>query len=194
MTPPALPRRRLLVLLTTAATLASCASPDPTFYTLAAVPGMARPPGSGSIKLRRIGLAGYLDRAQIVRTGGDYRLALAAGERWGEPLGDMIGRILTEDLTQRLPGRTVFTAAGSLTTSSDVNIEIDLQRFDADPADVVTLLAQVAVEPAQGNGGATEVFRLTAPAGSSATPAIVGTMSRLLGELADRIATMPGIP
>lgn len=190
-------RRRLLALLpalAVPAALAACASPEPALYALAVMPGTTRPAGRGTLKLRRIGLAGYLDRPQIVRTGSDYRLVVDSGERWGEPVDDMMARILAEDLTQRLPGRTVFTSAGTLSADADATVEIDLQRLDADGTGTVTLLAQVAVDPSRGRQGGVRTVRLTSPAGGSATPSIVAAMSKLVGQLADQIAAMPGVP
>ena len=97
---PWLGRRALLVLLA----VAGCASPDPAYYTLRPVAGTAVPSGGGPVKLARPGLAGYLDRPEIVRNSATNRLTLQSGERWGEPVGDMIGRVLAEDMGQRLPG------------------------------------------------------------------------------------------
>ena len=70
---------------------AGCSSPPTELYTLAPVPGTAARIAARSIELRRIGLAGYLDRPEIVRSAADYRLRVTDRERWGEPLGGMIG-------------------------------------------------------------------------------------------------------
>jgi uncharacterized lipoprotein YmbA len=98
--------------------LAGCASPEPAYFTLAARPGAPQPGGLRLVELRRIGLAGYLDRPEIVRTSADYRLHLGAGERWGEPLGALVARVLAEDLNTRLPGTSVFTASGSISAGA----------------------------------------------------------------------------
>jgi uncharacterized lipoprotein YmbA len=101
----------------------------------------------------------------------------------------MIGRVLTEDLNQRLPGRLVFSAAGSLTVDADMSVSIDVQRLDADSGGAVTLLAQLAVE--RGHGGEIgENVRLTAQAAGVGTQALVAAMSLLLGRLADRVAAL----
>ncbi len=183
--PPGLARRHLLLLLA----LSACASPDPAFYTLAPVPGTPDPAAGGSVKLRRIGLAGYLDRPEIMRVGDSYRLDPVPGERWGEPLGDLLGRVLAEDLSQRLPGRIVLNAAGSLTAEGDTTVEIDVQRFDADRANTVTLVAQVNVAAAR-RPAVIRTIRLTDRAGGAGTPQIVAAMSGLLGGFADALAGM----
>ena len=65
---------------------AACSSPDPVLYTMAMKPG-PRPAGRAQVvQLRDIGLAGYLDRREIVRSSDGYRLASLAttggASRW----------------------------------------------------------------------------------------------------------------
>lgn len=181
-------KRRTLLLLPAA--LARCASPDAAIYTLAAVPGPARRGAPARIELRRPGLAGYLDRPEIVRASADYRVRVAGNERWGEPLGDMLGRVLAEDLSSRLPGSAVFTSAGSLSADADLAVEVDVQRFDADATGAVVLLAQVATRPGGGRGGQVRTVRLSEVPRSPATRDLVASLSELLGRLADAIAGM----
>ena len=184
-------RRRALILAPMALGLARCASPDPAVYTLRAVPGQTRPGGPPAIKLARPGLAGYLDRPEIVRDSAANRLQLRSGERWGEPLGDMIGRVLAEDLSQRLTGSSVFTEAGSISVDPAATIELDIQRFDLDAGGTVVLQAQVAVEAGRSHDPiGTRSIRLTLPPASDSTSDLVGAMSALLGQLADGIAGM----
>jgi uncharacterized lipoprotein YmbA len=184
-------RRRALLLTPLALSVARCASPDPALYTLRAVPGVANAGGPPAVKLARPGLAGYLDRPEIVRDSAANRLAVRSGERWGEPLGDMMGRVLAEDLAQRMTGSSVFTEAGSISVDPAATIELDIQRFDLDASGVVVLQAQVAVEPGRSHDPVgTRSIRLTLAPASDSTSDLVGAMSALLGQLADQIAGM----
>jgi uncharacterized lipoprotein YmbA len=184
-------RRRVLLLTPLVLAAARCASPDPAIYTLRAVPGVTNSGGPSAIKLARPGLAGYLDRSEIVRDSAANRLALRSGERWGEPLGDMIGRVLAEDLSQRMTGSSVFTEAGSISVDPAATIELDIQRFDLDASGTVILQAQVAVEPGRSHDPlGTRSIRLTLPPASDSTSDLVAAMSALLGQLADQIAGM----
>jgi uncharacterized lipoprotein YmbA len=180
-----LSRRMLLIALAVSA----CTSLDPAYYTLAPVPGRVRDGGPRSVKLRRVALAGYLDRADIIRGRTVYRLETATNERWGEPLGNMIGRILAEDLSQRLPRSTIFTEMGLISAESDATVETDIQRFDAGPDGSVLLVAQVAVER-KGTAKATvrRPVRLNSPSSAAGTESEVAAMSIALGQLADLIA------
>lgn len=183
------PRAPALALLATLL-LAGCTSPEPAYYALAAVPGIAQPGGPHLIELRRPSIAGYLDRSEIVRGDQGYRLDLRPGERWGEPFGTMIGRVLAEDLGERLPGSTVFTDQGSLSPEPQARIELNVQRFDLRPDGHVSLLAQVALSGLRRKRGLTRTFRLDTAPSSASTTDLVAAMSRLLGQLADGIAAM----
>ncbi|MCK8783090.1 PqiC family protein [Roseomonas sp. NAR14] len=188
MNPTARPRPRLARRAALLLALAGCASPEAAFFTLAAVPGTPRPAAARSLEVRRVTLAGYLDRPGIVRGNAGYRLDIASNERWGEPLGDMIGRVLVENLTQRLPGGSVVAEGGALSTDTALIAEVDVQRFDAE-AGRVLLLAQMAVRPRQGRlPGTARTLRIEVPIGGAGTAAQVAAMSAALGQLADAIA------
>ena len=100
------------------------------------------------------------------------RLQLNSAERWGEPVGDMIGRVLALDLAQRLPGSSVFTEAGTISVDPSATVELDIQRFDLDTSGMVVLLSQVAVEKGRSHDpAATHAIRVTVqPAGTSGRP------------------------
>jgi uncharacterized lipoprotein YmbA len=171
--------------------LAQCASPDPAIYTLRAVNGGVLGGGPVAIKIARPGLAGYLDRPEIVRDSSVSRLALSSGERWGEPLGDMVGRVLALDLAQRLPGSSVFTEAGTISVDPSATVELDIQRFDLDTSGAVILLVQTAVEQGRSHDPAfTRSLRLMVPTPDTRTPEVVAAMSEALAQLADAVADM----
>jgi hypothetical protein len=183
---------RAFAALALALTLAGCGtSPTPNFYTLALVAGDVQHPAVHSIELRRLGLAGYLDRPDIVRSAARYRLELAPNDRWGEPLGGMLTRVLSEDLLQRLPGVAVFDETGAISARPDRVVEIDFQRFDADTEGAIVLLAEVAVRSGDASAASgARTVRLTARPGGAGTAAQVAAMSAVLGQLADAVVGM----
>ena len=184
-------RRMMVMGLGATALLAGCASPEPNYFTLRALPGTAVPGSLRLVELRRIGLAGYLDRPEIVRNNADYRLSIGSNERWGEPLGNLVARVLAEDLTLRLPGTSVFTSAGSISAEPDATLEIDLQRLDADAGGQVVLLAQVAVSRTRNRSSAgARTVRLVVVPGGATTTDLVAAMSAALGQLADQIVPL----
>ncbi len=184
-------RALLLLLLLLLLLPTGCASPATDLYTLAAVAGTPVHTPRRSIELRRVGLAAYLDRPEIVRSNAQYRLRVAPNDRWAEPLGTMLGRVLTEDLVQRLPDASIFLESGAISTQPDLILEIDVQRFDPDADDSVVLLAQVALrqDTPQLNASTARAVRLAVPATSASTADLAAALSRVLGQFADGIAT-----
>ena len=185
-------RRRVLGfgLIATAA-LAACSSPTPTLYTLAPVDGPTLAGGPKTVVLRAIGLARYLERPQIVRSTGSYLLEMEANDWWGEPLGAMLGRILTEELAQRLPGSVVLAESGAIGVTPDAIVEINVLRLDADRTGVIVLRAQVGVShPASRRPPVARAFEVKATPASGDTIGAVAAMSEAVGTFADQIAAM----
>src|SRR5215468_9054622 len=78
---------------------AACSSPDPRYYSIVIRSGPALPAGPKIVRVKDIGLASYLDRREIVRSSEGYRLDIMSNDWWGEPLGDMLGRVLVMELS-----------------------------------------------------------------------------------------------
>jgi uncharacterized lipoprotein YmbA len=137
--------------------------------------------------LESIGLPHYLERSEIVRSTEDYRLITLPNDWWGESLDSMLGSVLVQALSQRLPGSTVFTAAGAVSVSPDVRLAISIQRFDQDRTGAVILQAQVGVER---QTTIVHNLRFTVPTASPAVASLVAAMSQAVGQLADSLAAM----
>jgi uncharacterized lipoprotein YmbA len=190
----ALPRRSALLLFVGAG-LAGCASAEPDYYRLSPQPpagGTAPAPRAPRmVELRRIGLARYLDRSEIVRGGGGAKLDVLEGERWAEPLGDMLSRVLAENLTLRLPGSTVFVESSALSLQGDVTVEVEVLRFEADASGAVTLSAQLALRSeGRAERRPTRSFVTTAPVSGTGTGALVAAMNTALAALANAVVEM----
>jgi uncharacterized lipoprotein YmbA len=198
-------RRRILSALALLPALVRCQdSPPSRFYTLAPRPA-AGPAGkiSRTVVVQRVEVAKYLDRPQIVRLGSSYELSFAEFERWGEGLGDMVTRVLVADLAERLPDCDIYAAGGPLTLpSADKTVEVNIVKFEPDPAGTVVLVAQWAIHGhASSAGFRTQEFRVAAassgstdgsarPGGGTGGDAVgqVAAMSDALGQLASAIA------
>ncbi|HUC16694.1 MAG TPA: PqiC family protein [Acetobacteraceae bacterium] len=176
---------------------AGCASPAPTLYTLAPLPGPALGAPRRVILMREVSLARYLQRPGIVRSSADYRLDVLANDWWGEPLGAMLGRVLVADLATRLPGSTVLAESVAITTDADIAVEVSIQQFEEDASGTVVLNATFALVGRRGPS-APRSFSVSVPAsplagagalrGEAAVAAQVAAMSTALAQFADRIA------
>jgi uncharacterized protein len=174
-------------LLALAAVLASCSSPNPKLYIFSMLPGKTLHGAPGVVELRAIAIAHYLERNQIVRSSEGYRLDVLSNEWWGEPLDSMMGRILVQELNQRLPGSTVYSDSGAISAPTDATVEINLQRFDLDRDGAVLLAAQIATE---GQHSASRAVELQVRPADGTTQALVAAMSTAVAQLADTIAAM----
>jgi uncharacterized lipoprotein YmbA len=166
---------------------AACSSPNPALYVLAPEPATVRSGGPRTIEVRAISLARYLERSQIVRSSEGYRMDVLANEWWGEPLDSMMGRILVLELSQRLPGSTVYADSGAISAAPDATVEINVERFDLDREGAVLLSAQVAVDF---HPPASRAVSLTVRPADATTSAQVAAMSAATAQLADVIAGM----
>jgi len=179
--------RRTALLGVCSLALAACASPNPNLFTLAPVTGEVRSGAPPIVELRAISLARYLERSQIVRSSEDFRLDVLGNDWWGEPLDTMLGRVIVQNLSQRLPGVTVFAENGAISTVPDVMLGINIQRLDQNRAGAVVLIAQVSVT--RRDTVARTITLQVVPSGAGTAP-LVAAMSEAIGQLSDQAAGM----
>jgi uncharacterized lipoprotein YmbA len=190
------PRRQFLSLILGATpvvlALSGCASADPNYYRIGAVPGTPQAGAPPSIEVRTISIPGYLDRTGIVKKAQDYKLDIHSNDIWAEPLADMLQATMVQNLTTRLPRATVVGAGGSIGANADILLEINVLRFDPDTNGQMILQLQVGIRDGQTMNllGRTRSIQHQAPAGEPVVGTIVSTMSTLWGQAADDIATM----
>jgi hypothetical protein len=172
-----------------ALSVAGCSSPDPKIFTLDPVAGPMLTVPSLTVEVRRPGLAGYLDRSSIVVQNTGYRLVTDSATRWAEPLGDMIGRVLAQDLAQRMQGSSVFAEGGAISAVADVRVEFDVQRYDRAGDGIVRLEGELAIDQGSGHRRVSaRPIALQAPASGADAASLAAAMSGLLGMVADQVA------
>jgi uncharacterized protein len=187
-------RLRLAVALSATLAAAACASADPKLYTINSIPGSELSGAPAEVALHGVGVAQYLQRSQIVQSSVDYRVALRVNAWWGEPLDAMLGRVLVEDLAQRLPRSTIYTSTGAVTGSPEATIELEVQRLDLDRDGSLILIAQCSVSFKGRPSADTRSFHISQPAISAGVEGQVAATSKALAEVADRIARMLATP
>jgi len=101
----------------------------------------------------------------------------------------MLSRVLTQNLTQRLPGTTIFPESGAVTAPADAILGINIQRMDMARNGQVLLIAQISVTRRETSARTVRIE--VSPAGTG-TPALVGAMSEAAGALADQAVSMLG--
>jgi hypothetical protein len=183
-------RVRLAFTLCAALIAASCASQTPKLYTIAPQPGPELFGTPKVVEVKSVGTAQYLQRNQIVRSSDGYRVDLRFNEWWGEPLDAMLGRVLVEDLAQRLPHVTIYSSAGALTAIPEASVELEVQRMDLDRGGNLVFIAQSSVSFKNRQAPDTRSFRITLPPPSPDTEGQVAAISTAVAQMADGIAAM----
>ena len=175
--------------------LPACASSPPTrFFTLDPIPGSA-PAGGGPsmppVKVDAVHIPPALDRNSMVRGANGAQLEISSEDRWAGDLGETIRRVLTQDLASRLPeGKVIGPDAPAPPDAR--GIVIDIMTYQPQSAGEVVLDADwTLLEGTQTNPVLHRSVHLTTTAAGTAQDE-AAAMSRLLGELADRIAPAIG--
>jgi uncharacterized lipoprotein YmbA len=168
--------------------LASCASQNAKIYTLISLGGDIRSSSRPvTMSVAAVGLPKYLDRPQIVRRSSTVELGVAEFERWGEPLGFMVQRVLAEDLTRNLPPGSVVTTSRTLTGEETSSVEVDFSRFDEDADGTIVLEAQWRLRRNGRPISSPQLVRISKITSDRAASATVKAMSEAIAELAAQI-------
>jgi len=177
-------------LLLAAAALAGCSSPPKTnFYTLspaASAPARADAKVPYSVAIGPVGIPESLDRPQMVTRTGANQVGVAEFERWAGPLKNEIALAIAENLKPLLGGASVFTYPQGV--NADVNVSVDVQRFDSALGDAATVEVLWQVRPAKGapRSGRSMVREAT---GGPGYDALVAAHGRALAAVSGDIAT-----
>jgi len=170
--------------------LAGCGSSPPTrFYSLEPTAPVAATPMQTirtPVKVDAVHIPSVLDRKQIVTGDHDYQLSISSEERWGGDFGEMVRRVLTQDLQARLSAGMVIGPDNSAPANAR-GVVVDILAF-APRGGAVELDADWVL--LQGSPPRTVVHRslhLSEPfQGSVSSQA--AAMSELVGRLADDVA------
>ena len=163
-----------------------CSSPDPRYYSLETKPGWPFHSPARTVIVRGVSVARYLERNEIVRSLQDGRIRVSDDDWWGEPLRNMLQRVLAADLAQRLPDTQVLgtEALGG----EGATVLLAVERFEPGSDGAVVLDGHLAIQV----GGRDQLMRRIAI--SVAVPASgmsgqISAMSQALGQVADIAAT-----
>jgi len=187
-------RPHRLIPLLAALTVTACASSPPThYYALepVAADGGPRQVTGTPVKIDAVHIPPALDRSSMLRGESANRLDISSQDEWAGDLGEMIRRVLTQDLAERLPSGMVI-APHSPAPADARGIVVDILTFQPQGAGEVTLdAAWTLLQGTQSNPVLRRSVHLTTSASASARGE-AAAMSTLLGELADRMAPAIG--
>jgi len=182
--------RRRLACLALPALAAGCTSPEPALYTINMKPGAVLTGGPRIVQLRDIGLPGYLDRREIVRSSADYRLGVMANDWWGEPLAGMLSRVIILGLSQRLPNSSIYPEGGAISNDPNAVLGVNIQRLDLNASGSLELLAQAAVDFNRPRRSGSRSFQIVKSPPTRTVAAQVAATSDAVAELTDGLASL----
>ena len=177
----------------TSLTIGSCASSPPMrYYTLTEVPATTRLTSADNampVRVDRVTIPEELDRSQLVRRIDATRLQIVEAERWAAPLEDTIRRVLSDNLTARLPPNMVANPYEPSIGEKRQSLSVDIAEFYGDTTCAVTLRAtwMLKLPEARSAHGAEEV-RVPASGNCKDSTGLPAAMSQALAQLSDRIA------
>jgi uncharacterized lipoprotein YmbA len=141
--------------------------------------------GLGPIKLPP-----YLDRPEIVTRAAPNRLELSKEDRWGESLQNGFTRSMERNLSAQ-SGASIVVFPWYNTVHVDMQVQIDVYRFETDTQGIATLTAKWTILDSTGkNILYTVETRLTQPSKPGDNTEAAAALSRDIGDLSGQIANM----
>jgi hypothetical protein len=170
--------------------IGGCASSPPVkFYTLAVVPAERRTGTfDAPVQIGAVHIPPVLDRQEMVREGGPNQLELSNEHRWGAPLAEMIRRVLTQDLQDRLPLSMIVLPEQPAPPHTRI-IVIDILKFESAFSGQVVLQGSWSlVSAGSDTPSSSRPVQIDEHAPAQGYAAQAQAMSRAVGQLADSMA------
>ena len=146
--------------------------------------------GSFTLGLGPITLPKYLDRPEIVTRMAPNRLELSKEDRWGESIQNGFTRAMERDLAAQA-GAAIVVFPWYSTVHIDMQVQIDVYRFEADAQGTATLSAKWTILDSTGKDILYTVeSHLTQPSKAGDMTEAAAALSRTIGDLSGQIANM----
>jgi uncharacterized protein len=173
-------------------------NPEPSrFFTLSALsqpePSGAKLPAASSAISLGVGpviLPGYLDRQEIVVRIAQNQLRLSGRDRWAEPLDENFARVLSQNVATLLRAERIHAYPWPLDRKPLFQVEIDVLGFETDAEHRAQLSTRWMVRNTNRKDGFRyRETRLSRPAQSRSTEALVAALSEALADLSREVAS-----
>jgi len=162
----------------------------PTADTAPATGSTQSTNGNFTLGLGPITLPKYLDRPEIVTRMAPNRLELSKEDRWGESIQNGFTRAMERDLAAQADAAIVVFPWYS-TVHIDMQVQVDVYRFEADAQGTATLSAKWTILDSTGkNILYTVESHLTQPSKPGDMTEAAAALSRTIGDLSGQIANM----
>ena len=170
--------------------LGACAGTPDHFYTLNTLPD-APPTAPAPPRLHvhlNVTVPSSVDRSEMVVATSGNGIAILEHERWAAPLSDQISQTLARDLERRRADILVADGRFDQPGSGVVALKVDIVRISARRNAAAVIEAHWRVVDASAGVDRLGGDSFTAPTGGGDSAAVAQAYSRLLSELAARLA------
>jgi uncharacterized protein len=146
--------------------------------------------GDFTIGLGPIKLPPYLDRPEVVTRVAPNRLELSKEDRWGESLQNGFTSAIERDLAAQASAERIVVFPWYNTVHIDLQVQIDVFRFETDGQGDATLSAKWTILDSTGKILYTVEAHLTQPSKPGDETDAAAALSRTIGDLSGQIANM----
>lgn len=151
----------------------------------------AAPPASSGgaprVAVGPVTLPELVDRPQLVVRLAGNRVEILEQQRWAEPLKGGIARVVAADLGRLIGSGRAFTYQEHAGVSAEYRLLLDVERFEAQPGQGVTLEVAWTLRGAPESAPRTGSVQLSEAAGEG-YDSLVAAYSRALSALSQKIA------
>jgi uncharacterized lipoprotein YmbA len=170
--------------------LSACAGAPTRFYTLQPTTSasQARAPYTGpTVRIDAVHIPASLDRPELVRDEGADRFTVSDNDHWAAPVGELLRRVLTQDLAALLPSdKVIFPDAPRLPGSQ--GLVVDILSITPSAEGVVMQASWTLLPSPKGAVARQRSVRLSVPSAGTGVQGNAGELSALAGQLASAIA------
>jgi uncharacterized protein len=173
--------------------LLDCSSSPPMRYhtlnAIAPATAIANAANQIVVRVQPIVIPSELERLQLVSRSGPYSVQIADSDRWAAPLEDQVRRVVSDDLSSRLPAGLVADPSEPATNEPRRLLSIAIAEFYSDGSCAAMLRASWTFRGPKG-GGEHGTEQLQVPASEPCAAGIPAAMSAALAALSDKLAAV----
>jgi uncharacterized lipoprotein YmbA len=170
--------------------LSACAGASTRFYTLqpAAPPSQSPLSYAGSpVRIDAVHIPASLDRPELVREQAGDRFIVSDNDHWAAPVGELLRRVLTQDLAALLPREAVIFPDAPKPPNA-AGVVVDILSITPSSEGVVMQASWTLLPTKAAAASHQRAVRLTIPSAGAGVQGNAAELSALAGQLAAAIA------
>ena len=178
----------LVAIASVAAFAAGCASSPSKFYNLSSTAkGEDKSVANYAVAVGPVSIPVEVDRPQLTVQVAPNRVSIDEFNRWSEPLGGNISRVIAGDLAALL-GTPRVVAVPLANFDPEYRVTIDIQKFESVPGKSAQVEAVWVVRKSSGGIPVSGRTAVTEPVAEGGFEALAAAHSRALGKVSADIA------